>query len=92
MTTAQSHQQKVQNQALRIITGAMRSTPIEKMEATVGVPSIKKRWESNALIQYTKPQTIKSHLMHTRTTKISSGRLKRNSFMRAIQKATTTSE
>jgi hypothetical protein len=63
MTTAQSHQQtlqRVQHQALRIITGAMRSTPTDKMEATVGIPPLKKRWESKALIQYTKAQTIKS--------------------------------
>jgi hypothetical protein len=85
MTTAQTHQQtlqRVQNQALRIITGEMRSTSIEKMELIVGVLPLKKRWEYIALIQYAKAQTIKIHLMHTRTTKISSGRLKRGSFIR----------
>jgi hypothetical protein len=53
----------------------------EKMEATV-IPPLKKRWECKALIQYDKNQTIKSHLVHTRTTKISSRRLKRSSFIR----------
>jgi hypothetical protein len=67
MTTAQSHQktpQRVQNQAWCIITGAMRSTPIDKIEAT-GIPPLKKRWQCKALIQYAKGEIIKNHLMHT---------------------------
>jgi hypothetical protein len=47
----------------------MRSTPIEKMEATAGIPPLNKRWECKGLIQHAKAQTIKIHLMHTRTTK-----------------------
>ena len=85
MTAAQTHQQtlqRVQNQALRIITGAMRSTPIEKMEGTTGILPLKNRWECKALIQYTKAETSANHLMHTRTTQTSSGRLKRSSFIR----------
>jgi hypothetical protein len=77
MSTAQSHQQtlqRVQNQALRIITCAVRLTPTEKMEATAGVPPVKKRWESKALIQYARAQT--------QTTKLSSGRRKLSSFIR----------
>ena len=48
MTAAQSHANtlnKVLNEALRIITGAMRSTVITKMENITGVPPLKKRWE-----------------------------------------------
>ena len=84
MTAAQSHQQtlqRVQNQALRIITGAMRSTPIEKMEQTTGIPPLKNRWECKALMQYTKAERTESHLMHNRTREASSGRLKRSSFI-----------
>ena len=85
ITAAESHKQKlqrVQNQALRIITGAMRSTPIEKMEETTGIPQLKKRWRCKSLIQYTKAETMDSHLMHNRTSKGSSGRLKRSSFIK----------
>ena len=85
MTAAQSHKQtldRVQNQALRIITGAMRSTPIEKMEHTTGIPPLMKRWKSKALIEYTKAKASEDHLMHKRTKEPSSGRLKRSNFMR----------
>nr|KAG5689418.1 hypothetical protein BaRGS_017936 [Batillaria attramentaria] len=84
MTAAQSHQQtlqRVQNQALRIITGAMRSTPIEKMEQTTGIPPLKNRWECKAMMQYTKAEKTENHLMHSRTREPSSGRLKRSSFI-----------
>ena len=84
MTAAQSHQQtlqKVQNQALRIITGSMRSTPVEKMEATTGIPPLKKRWNCKALLHYAKAESTENHIMHQRTTQPSSGRLKRSSFI-----------
>ena len=48
MTAAKSHHQtldKVQNQALRIITGAMKSTPIASMEEITNIPPLSKRRE-----------------------------------------------
>ena len=80
MTAAQSHQQslqRVQNQALRIITGAMRSTPIGIMEQTAAINPLKSRWECKALLQYTKSETFETHLMHPRTKQPSSKRLKK---------------
>ena len=82
-TAAQTHQnalEKTQNQALRIITGAMRSTPIQKMQEVTGIPPLKKRWEAKALTQFTKIKAMEGHPMHERIGKLESGRLKRTSF------------
>ena len=93
MTAAQSHKynlEKVQNQALRIITGAMRSTPIVKMEQTTSIAPMKRRWECKALIQYTKARAMEEHLMHARTYGTNTSRLKRSSFLkesRGIQRS-----
>ena len=42
---------RVQNQALRIITGAMRSTPIEKMENLTGIPPLKESRDTKVILQ-----------------------------------------
>ena len=57
MTAANSHHQtldKVQNQALRIITGAMKSTPVASMEEITNIPPLSKRRQCKAMIQATK--------------------------------------
>ena len=57
MTAAKIHHQttdKVQNQALRIITGAMKSTPIQSMEEITNIPPLRKRRDCKAMIQATK--------------------------------------
>ena len=92
MTAAKTHQDtldKVQNQALRIITGAMKSTPIEKMEQVTGIPPLIIRRKQKTLQQATKYQRIKDHPMNARLEKLSSGRLNRSSFAveaRAMQR------
>jgi hypothetical protein len=45
---------KVQNQATRIITGAMRSTPIQELETTTGLESLEDRRDTKLLIQAAK--------------------------------------
>ena len=53
MTAAKTHHQtldKVQNQALRIITGAMKSTPIQSMEEITNIPPLRKRRKCKAMI------------------------------------------
>jgi len=55
MTVASTHLnelEKVQNQALRVITGAMRSTPIDKMEKITGIPPLSQRIDCKALTMY----------------------------------------
>ena len=92
MTAAKTHQQtldKVQNQALRIITGAMKSTPIPKMEQATGISPLNKRREGKAMVQAVKYQCTQNHPMSARLHQMSSGRLKRTSFAletRALQR------
>ena len=69
MTRAKTHHQildKFQNQALRIITGTMKSTPIQSMEDITNIPPLCKRSEYKALIQATKYQCSQNHPMNTR--------------------------
>ena len=73
--------EKVQNQALRVITGSMRSTPIEKMQKITGVQPLRQRMECKTLLTYTKAKVLKDHPMHARIEQRSQGRLKRTSFM-----------
>ena len=83
MTTAKTHLQtldKVQNQALRIISGAMKTTPIEKMEKQTGIPPLSKRREQKAMLQGNKFKCLQNHPMNERLQARSSGRLKRSSF------------
>lgn len=91
-TAAKSHHQaldKVQNQALRIITGAMKSTPIARMEEITNIPPLSKRRECKAMIQATKYKCLPDHPMKERLKQLSPGRLKRSSFTletRALQR------
>ena len=75
MTAAKTHNQtldKVQNQALRIITGAIKSTPIQSMEEITNIPPLRKRRECKATIQATKYQCSRDHPMNTRLKQLSS--------------------
>ena len=83
MTAAKTHLQtldKVQNQALRVITGAMKTTPIVKMEETSRIPPLIKRREQKAMLQANKFRCSENHPMRERLQSLSSGRLKRSSF------------
>ena len=85
MSASKSHLnslEKVQNQALRVITGAMRSTPIEKMQTITGIAPLQKRMESKAMIMLTKAKAMKDHPMHDRAHTCGPSRLKRTSFVR----------
>ena len=84
-TAAKSHQQKldrVQNQALRIITGAMRSTPIDKMEHLTGIVPLSKRRDSKLMIQATKFKSLPQHPMNKRMNDYPCNKLKRTSFQK----------
>ena len=72
---------KVQNQATRIITGAMRSTPIKTMETTTGLQPLEDRRDSKALIQAAKFKRLPDHPMKDRLSQPTRGRLKRGSFV-----------
>jgi len=84
MTTAKTTQQKldkVQNQALRIITGGMKSTPIKAMEEVTAIPPLAKRRETKALIQASKYQFLPDHPMKTKLGNLTKNRLKRGSYI-----------
>ena len=75
------HINKVQNQAQRLITGAMRSTPILKMEETTGLQPMEDRKDTKILTQAAKFKRLENHPMHSRMKKPTKGRLKRESFI-----------
>jgi ribonuclease HI/endonuclease/exonuclease/phosphatase family metal-dependent hydrolase len=92
MTATKTHHQtldKVQNQALRIITGGLKSTPIEKMEHITGIQPLSKRRACKAMTQAAKFRTMENHPMNHRQAQTRPKRLKRTNFsseMRGLQR------
>ena len=72
---------KVQNQALRVITGAMKSTPIVEMERVGGVQALRERRDTKVITQAEKFLSMPSHPMENRFQNLAMGRLKRSSFI-----------
>ena len=72
---------KVQNQASRIITGALKSTPIQAMETLTGLQSLESRRDTKVLIQAAKFKRMKNHPMKKRMSEPTKCRLKRSSFI-----------
>ena len=52
---------KVQNQAARIITGAIKSTPIQELETTTGLQPIETRRNTKILCQAAKYRRLPNH-------------------------------
>ena len=85
-TTAKTNQQfldKIQNQALRIITDAMKSTPITFMEQTT---AIQQRRQANVLLQAEKYKYLPDHPMNEKVEGRTKNRIKRSSFTHEIKK------
>ena len=83
-TTAKSNfdrVSKVQNQATRIITGAMKSTPIMELEIITGLQSLDDRRDLKLLSQAAKFKRLQDHPMRQRLSQPTKGRLKRESFV-----------
>jgi len=72
---------KVQNQAARLITGAMKSTPIQELETITGLEPMEDRRDSKLLIQAAKFKRLPTHPMKDRLSQPTKGRLKRGSFI-----------
>ena len=88
-TAAKTHQQsldKVQNQALRIITGSMKSTPITAMQELTAIQPLKDRRDAKNLIQGEKIKCLPNHPMAERIGQPVKGRLKRTSFLHEVKK------
>ena len=71
---------KVQNAALRIITGGMRTTPITAMEKTAGLHSLEERRQEKLLRLSEKLRRMPSHPLHKKLQEQTKNRLKRQSI------------
>ena len=71
---------KVQNAALRLITGGMKTTPITAMEGTARLHSLEERREEKILRQAEKMKRIPSHPLRDRLQELTKNRLKRQSL------------
>ena len=72
---------RVQHQAMRMMTGAMRSTPISAMETVTGLQPLEDRQEIKVLTQAAKFKRLQDHPMHERMNQPTRGRLKRSNFL-----------
>ena len=79
--TTQQALDKVQNQALRIITGAMRSTPIKAMEQLTNIQPLNQRREAKIMAQAEKFRCLPDHPMKHKLDSLTKNRLKRSSFV-----------
>ena len=72
---------KVQNQALRLITGSMTSTPIRMMEETTAIQPHSKRRDMINIIQAERYKCPSSHPMRKRMDAMTKHRIKREIFI-----------
>ena len=77
---------KVQNQALRIITGAMKTTPISAMEEVTGIQPLQDRRNMKTLLQAEKFKCQLNHPMKAKVEGHTRNRLKRDSFVHQVKK------
>ena len=83
--TNKSKLDRVQNMGLRIILGAMRSTPIQQMEKTTDLQPLECRREYKAAIQGEKLKGLTSHPLHQKLQHGTKNRLKRKSFKHKLK-------
>ena len=72
---------KVQNQALRLITGSMKSTPIRVMEETTAIQPLSKRRDMRNIIQAERYKCSPSYPMRKRMDAMTKHRIKMESFI-----------
>ena len=72
---------KVQNQARRIMTGAIKSTPVKNLEIITGIQPLCNRRDVKMLVQDAKFKRRTDHPMNQRMGQPVCRRLKRNSFL-----------
>ena len=78
---------RVQNENLRIMTGALKSTLINDMETITGIESMGDRREVKQVIQLDKMKRLQHHPMRERVTTGTQSRLKRLSFLHKARKS-----
>ena len=79
-TTAEKNS-RVQNQAMRMMTGAMKTTPIRELETTSGLPTLENRQNSRVLTRAVTFKRLHSHPMAARMSQPTKKRLKGSSFI-----------
>ena len=72
---------RVQNQGMRIITGGMKTTPINELEKITGLQLMQDRRDNKAQQQAEKFRRLTDHPMYERFNGFGNGRLKRNNFV-----------
>ena len=77
---------KVQDQALRLITGSMRSTPIQIMDETTAIQPLSKRRDMRIMIQAKRYKCSPSHPMKTKIHGMTKNRIQRESFIHKTNK------
>ena len=73
--------EKVQNQALRLITGSMQTTPIKIMEEITANQPLSKRKDMRIMMQAERYKCSPSHPMKTKIHGMTKKRIKRESFI-----------
>lgn len=76
---------RVQNQGMRIITGSMKTTPINELEKITGLQPMEDRRDSRVQQQAEKFRRMTDHPMYKRFNGLGSGRLKRNNFVKTAK-------
>lgn len=71
---------KVQNMGLRLIHGALKSTPIKVMEKTADIQPLERRRELKVLAQAEKMKRLTTHPLHDKLKHPPQNRLKRRSI------------
>ena len=71
---------RVQNIALRAITGGMKTTPIKEMQKRADIEPLENRRELKVLTQTEKLRRLPSHPMHKKLSAMTKNRLKRKSL------------
>ena len=78
--TNKSRLDKIQNMALRVILGAMKTTPVHDMKKTANVEPLERRRSLKILLQGEKLRRLPSHPLHTNLAQPTKNRLKRQSL------------
>ena len=76
---------KIQNTGLRIISGGMKSTPINEMESLAGLKSLEEQREEKIVLQAEKYKRLQRHPMHKKMSELNSYRIKRSSFKKTAR-------
>ena len=89
ITASQTNKEKldkVQNAGLRIILGAMKTTPISEMEKTADIQPLEKRREFKVLMQGEKSKRLPSHPIHNKLKAKTKNRLEKKTLNHVLKK------